>query len=675
MRFFDTAANTGAQKTKRNGRHLSAGLTSLAALLLGFGVLEIRSAPVGLMVQEDRSRLTAITASYSMEIQKSPYGLAVLQGARRILAHASSEAGHGGHFEIAGRKYGLGTVTSWRHQGRSLFLSVLSQPQEMVVQVALHFNPHHIDVRWDLETAAQVTRVEERFQLETSGHWYGGNVTSAHQWPLETAEIELDPFLSTSNQTAPVWLTSNGAALLARTYRPLAFALNRKGNGLFHLSFKDGAPMEYQILVGRNIVEAFRSFVELVGKPRTVPPREYFAQPVFNTWIEFLTRVSQVDVAAYARKIRELDFPAGILELDDGWACHYGDHRFDPQKFPDPKQMVSDLHKLGFKFGLWTIPFVEEKAENFQLARQNGYLIRDPEGQKPALIQWWNGTAGLVDFSNPAAYDWFAGQLGHLQREYAIDGFKLDGGDAEYFAFGFASFGHITPNRYTDLYASLGSRFAINELRVSWLVQELGLVQRLRDKSSDWTESTGLGSLVPHGLAESILGYPFFCPDIIGGGLDESFKGESYQGMDAEMFVRWTQASALMPMMQFSFAPWRLDARSLQICRQYAKLHEALGDYIYDQALRSRDDGTPIVRPLFFRNPEDQHTYLIKDQFLLGDRFLVAPVLTKGASHRDIYLPSGLWKDFWSGEIQTGPRTLKAFPAPLEKLPIFVHLD
>src|SRR5207245_6898005 len=48
----------------------------------------------------------------------------------------------------------------------------------------------------------------ESFSLAASGHWYGGNVTSAHHWPLETGEQVLDPFLSTSNQTSPAWVTS-----------------------------------------------------------------------------------------------------------------------------------------------------------------------------------------------------------------------------------------------------------------------------------------------------------------------------------------------------------------------------------------------------------------------------------------------------------------------------------
>lgn len=146
-------------------------------------------------------------------------------------------------------------------------------------------------------------------------------------------------------------------------------------------------------------------------------------------------------------------------------------------------------------------------------------------------------------------------------------------------------------------------------------------------------------------------------------------------GMDPELFIRWTQASALMPMMQFSYAPWHLDERSLDIVKKYVDLHTDLGEYIYELALEASGEGTPIVRPLFFRNPEDPNTYTIPDQFMLGDRFLVAPVLTKGAHSRDIYLPEGTWRDYWTGAVYRGKTKLTGFPAPIDLLPIFVGED
>jgi alpha-glucosidase (family GH31 glycosyl hydrolase) len=127
-------------------------------------------------------------------------------------------------------------------------------------------------------------------------------------------------------------------------------------------------------------------------------------------------------------------------------------------------------------------------------------------------------------------------------------------------------------------------------------------------------------------------------------------------------------------MMQFSYAPWNLDDESVAICLRYAELHEQYGDYIYRLALDSQSTGRPVTRPMFFLDPDDEHTYEISDQFMLGDSLLVAPVVEKGATARDVYLPAGSWQDFYDGEVFEGPQTLEAYPAPLDILPIFIML-
>jgi myogenesis-regulating glycosidase len=620
---------------------------------MGFG------APV-----ESGGEIRAAMPGYTLVIRKSPYNLSVRVGEREILGHGSGPGGR-----VSDRR--LEAVKAWQSSGDTLFLTVATAGGGPDVAVSLTLRPQFIEVQWRASASA---RLEENFPLAAGGHWFGGNVTSGHNWPLETGETVLDPYLATSNQNTPAWLASSGAGVFVPTYDPIGFSMNRARDGLLSFHTSGSSTFAYTIIAARNIADAHRVFISLAGKPETVPPRGYFAEPIFNTWIEFMSKVKQADMESYARRIRESGFPAQVLMLDDGWLSKYGDNHFDRAKFPDPKTMVDEIHKLSFKFVLWEIPFVEKASANFEPLRTKRYLVLDAAGREPAIVKWWNGEAAMIDLSNPAAYQWYLGELQTLAREYGVDGYKLDAGDAEFFDPHFVTAGRITPNRYTDLWAGLGRYFEINELRVSWLAQPWGLVERLRDKSSDWSVETGLGTLVRHALTESMIGYPFSCPDIIGGGLDSSFLDQGYK-MDEELFLRWTEASALMPMMQFSYAPWRLTPKSADVVKKYALLHHDLGDYIYGLALRAKQDGTPVVRPLFLRNPEDENAFTAPDEFLLGDRFLVAPVLKKGALSRDIYLPAGTWKDFWSGKLFRGAQTLKDFPAPLETLPVFVAIE
>ena len=620
-------------------------------------------------------RIIARTPAYEVSVARSPYRLSVSVGGKTILAHQGAAVSGGSRFEVEGASYKLARVAEWRGQVDGLYLELETEPAGYQIPVSLSFAEKSIHVTWRLPHDRKATVIGESFALDSGGHWYGGDVTLGHVWPLESGSVERDPFLSDSNQTTPLWLASSGGGVFMKTYQPLGFSINRNGDGLLRVHRRNSSVVEYDILAGANIVEGYRAFIDLAGKPSVVPPREYFAEPIFNTWIEFGTAVTQKDVEDYAHKVKDSGFPSTILMVDDGWATHYGDHTFNPEKFPNPKAMMDELHRLGFKLIIWVVPFIEKDAVNYGIALEKGYLVMAPGGKEPAMARWWNGLAAMVDLSNPAAYQWFLEELISLQRNYGVDGFKLDAGDAKFLPEDAVSFGNMTTNQYTDLYARLGRHFAVNEYRVSWLAQPWGLVQRLRDKSSTWNLHDGLGAVVPHGLTESLIGYPYFCPDIIGGGLDASFKDPNFKGIDEELFVRWTQASALMPMMQFSYAPWRIKPEAEKIALKYSRLHLDLAGYIYTLAHRASVDGTPIVQPLFFRNPEDENTYAIRDQFLLGDRFLVAPVLTKGATARDVYLPAGLWKDFWSEKIYEGGQTLTAYPAPLEKLPIFIALD
>ncbi len=623
-------------------------------------------------LRETNRAIHILTERYEVEFRKDPLLITV----NRAGADIFRTGGHAGLFiQRDGNIYPIDRIASHSLDGNELIISAVTALENTPVALNVSFFEQYFHLSLETIGEERNERTGIKIELTPGEHWYGGNVTSAHIWPLETGSSGFDPFYATSNQTSPIWLTSSGMGIFVNSYGEMGFEINRDHSGSFSLFMNNQSAMNVTVIAGENIVDAYYTMIQLIGLPEQVPPEEFFTKPIFNTWIEFFTDVNQDGVIEYAKTMRNREFPYSILMIDDGWATAYGDFEFDESKFPHPAAMIAELDSLGFKVALWLTPFIELASETFRFAQERGFLILDEKGEDPYITTWWNGDAALVDFSHPDAYEWFVNELHSLVERYNVAGFKLDGGDAEYLSQPYRSFGSITPNEYTDLFASVGSNFAINEFRVSWLAQSRGLVQRLRDKGPNWSKEDGLNSLIPHGLTVGLIGYPFFCPDMIGGGLDGGFRNEEFMGMDPELFIRWTQASALMPMMQFSYAPWHLDEQSLHIVKKYVDLHTGLGEYIYELASEAGRTGTPIVRPLFFRNPEDPNTYAIADQFMLGDKFLVAPVLTKGARSRDIYLPEGIWSDYWTGSVYHGKMLLTGFPAPLDLLPVFVNQD
>ena len=167
---------------------------------------------------------------------------------------------------------------------------------------------------------------------------------------------------------------------------------------------------------------------------------------------------------------------------------------------------------------------------------------------------------------------------------------------------------------------------------------------------------------------QGLIGHPFVCPDMIGGGwwslnYDPDFK------LDQELFVRMAQASALLPMMQFSWAPWRmLDNDHAKLCLEAAKLHKKFAPYIIELVKESAVSGEPIVRHMEYSYPHRGYER-IEDQFMLGDDILVAPVSVKGQFAKEVVLPEGKWLYLGKEEYEGGKTV--TVDCPLSVLPYF----
>jgi alpha-glucosidase (family GH31 glycosyl hydrolase) len=120
--------------------------------------------------------------------------------------------------------------------------------------------------------------------------------------------------------------------------------------------------------------------------------------------------------------------------------------------------------------------------------------------------------------------------------------------------------------------------------------------------------------------------------------------------------------------------PWRDGEPFLSANRSYFLLRERLLPYQYTHAVGAHRTGVGAVRPLVLEYPDDPNTWgeAAKYEFLVGDAFLVAPVYLDTTVRDGIYLPAGIWTDYWSGQVSTGPLTINGYAAPPEKLPLFV---
>lgn len=495
--------------------------------------------------------------------------------------------------------------------------------------------------------------------------WWGGATDLGNKMPFQENVIEVN--LQTqnfNNQTSPVLVSNKGRYIWCDD--PFRFQLK---NGSIHIKSFGGAINS--ATAGSTLKEAYLAASKKYFPPSgTLPPELFFSKPQYNTWIELIYDQNQEDILKYARSIVDYGFPVGILMIDDNWQKDYGNFEFKPDKFPDPKAMVDELHAMGFKVMLWVSPFVSPDSEEFRYLSAKNYLIKKKGSNRPAILDWWNGASACYDLSNPDAYGHLKGTLKKMQQDYHIDGYKFDAGDPERYlekdvdVFDCLSY----DTRQTYLWAKLGLEFPYNEFRACWKQGGQALVQRLGDKKYSWD---GVARLVPSMIAAGLLGYSYTCPDMIGGGEYSSFQGIDASNFNQILMVRSCQIHSMMPMMQFSVAPWRiLSKENMEICIKYAKWHEQLGDYILSQAKKSSVTGEPIVRHMDYAFP-NQGFEKCRDQYMLGDKYLVAPVVS-GDNTRTVKLPKGRWKDD-TGKIFKGGKTY-TLDVPLSRLPWFVEV-
>lgn len=474
-----------------------------------------------------------------------------------------------------------------------------------------------------------------------------------------------------SNQVQPLILTSKGQYV----WSPEPFRFTIKGN---EITINDPHSKVVTGKSGNSLAEAQR-FVRQNYFPSSgkMPDGLLFSQPQYNTWIELTYNQNQEDVIKYARGILSNGFPAGVLMIDDTWQEDYGLWRFHPGRFRNPKEMVDQLHSMGFKVMLWICPFVsaDQAAIYNSLKKTKSFLLEKKSDSdtwksqsKPLMVEWWNGQSAVLDFSNPSAVEWFNKQLDGLVKEYGIDGFKFDAGDMRFYPSNGLSMGNVSPNQQCELFTQFGLRFPLNEYRACWKMGGQPLAQRLQDKSHTWND---LQKLIPNMIVEGLSGYTFSCPDLIGGGEWTSFLDE--KKLDRELVVRSAQCHALMPMMQFSVAPWRiLTKEQLDAVKQAVALRAKFTPLIMTLAQNSAKSGEPIIKSMEYVFP-NQGFADVKDQFMLGDQLLVAPMLEKGKSSRTVVLPAGKWQSD-DGKLYKGGKEY-TIEVPINRLPHFERVE
>lgn len=368
-------------------------------------------------------------------------------------------------------------------------------------------------------------------------------------------------------------------------------------------------------------------------------------------------------------------------------------------KWPNPKQMIDDLHTQGTRLLLWQIPVLKHVTEAaLQYNAQHdadeahmlaqGYAVTMANGAPYRVRPPWFRGSLLPDFTNVAASAWWFSKRRYLVEEMGVDGFKTDGGEhlwAREARFADGRLGDELVNTYPLEYTRAYTEF-LDETKPgdSLLFSRAGFAGSQRypahwagDEVSTW-EAYRASVLAM--LNAGLSGIPFIGWDIAG------FSGSL---PSAELYLRAAAMSVFCPIMQYHSeywrgtpsrdrSPWNMqactgDERIIPFFRRFVEWRTALLPYVVACAQESARTGAPLMRALPFDFLDDNHAASYPLQFLFGESLLVAPITAPGVTEQSVYLPRGeRWVDVWSGIEHEGGIEVTV-DAPLEGIPLFVR--
>ena len=258
-------------------------------------------------------------------------------------------------------------------------------------------------------------------------------------------------------------------------------------------------------------------------------------------------------------------------------------------------------------------------------------------------------------------------------NDYGVDGFKFDGGSMTAYTnsrvingqYRGTSEGKYSPLRQNIAWNEFGARYKFHEYKDTYKGGGKATIQRLCDRNHHWNKD-GINTIIPNSLVQGLLGHPFICPDMIGGG-EWSYNVKPGFKVDEELFIRMAQVSVFFPMMQFSWAPWRvLSEKSCKYIAYLADLHTKMAPEIFEIIkARSATTGEPVIRTLEYEYPHCGYEQ-IKDEYLCGGDILVCPIVTQGTFEKDVVIPKEAeWQDERGNLYEEGIHRIKT---PIDRL-------
>ncbi len=453
-------------------------------------------------------------------------------------------------------------------------------------------------------------------------------------------------------KAVPFYLTNRGYGVLVNETGPVSFEIASEKTTRAQFS-RAGESLEYFVMDGPTPREVLEKLTALTGRPALPPAWS------FGLWLttSFVTNYDEATCTSFIDEMKARDLPLHVFHFDCFWMreYHWCDFEWDPRTFPDPVGMLKRLRERGLRICVWINPYIAQRSPLFKEGMEQGYLLRKVDGSIFQTDLWQPGMA-IVDFTNPAAAEWYAGYLRRL-LEMGVDSFKTDFGEripTEDVVYHDGSGPAGMHNLYSVLYNEVVFK-TIEEVRgkgeaVLFARSSYASGQRfpLHWGGDCWSSFESMAESLRGGLSLSLSGFGYWSHDIGG------FEGDG----SPEVYKRWIAFGLLSSHSRLhgnsSYrVPWAYDDEACDVLRAFTKLKCSLMPYLFAKAVEASRTGCPMLRAMMLEFPEDPASDTLDRQYMLGDALLVAPVMTE-EGEVTYYLPEGKWTHLLTGETRDG---------------------
>ncbi|EOU1776345.1 glycoside hydrolase family 31 protein [Clostridium perfringens] len=444
-----------------------------------------------------------------------------------------------------------------------------------------------------------------------------------------------------------------------------------------------GGQIQYYFIPGENIKEVVKNYTALTGRMEMPPLWSLGYQQCRFSYF------SQEEVRELVKTFEEKDIPLDVVYLDIDYMDGFRVMTFKTPNFDDAAGLIGDLKEKGIRTITIIDPGVkvDEEYPVFKRGKEGNHFTKKLDGEM-FIGAVWPGDSAFPDFSNKDCREWWKSELKKFISEHGMDGIWNDMNEPCVFNNDHKTMletclhnsdnGVIEHKEFHNRYGFEMSRCSKeaqeelhpNERGFSMTRATYAGGQRY---SSVWTgDNMSLWSQMRMSISMNanlgISGFSFVGNDVSGFGLDSS----------EELFIRWMEMGPFIPIFRNHSnmytrrqEPWAFGPRAEKIAKKSIELRYELLPYIYDLYYISHKEGLPIFRPMIMEYEKDMNLLNMREQFMLGENMLVAPVLYEGERSKTVYLPKGSWFNYFTMEKLQGGKWYK-LPCELDEILVFV---